>query len=340
MAAFCGSLSLTLIMEGDHVNDGESLAALGSTPINGVYASIKREIGHMCRDERQKPKAPSQPPQVELQHENPNTDIISPELSTAHTPSASTFILGVDCTANDIMCSFFPVCSTANDASTLDVSATQPDALPTWNPWERIFRIEVLRFCPLNKARSDVTHHSEFLETLDERSFFNPNAQAFVSSAAPGNLNLTNLGNALPASDPSSSTQQLEQQIQPESLATQTSSRPHTEHLEPVEVLPSATKAERFLLTAADQEAGTRDERLARVIHAKFEAGLLRPFNYVKGYARLSRWMERKYIAIPRCIPQVVDSYLSVSPESRQQILQPLSVLRPKFRVSPHSSYL
>lgn len=186
-----------------------------------------------------------------------------------------------------------------------------------------------------------MTYHSEFLETLDERSFFNPNAQAFVSSAAPGNLNLTNLGNALPAPDPSPSTQQQQQQqqqIQPQPVAAQTSSQPHIEHLEPVEVLPSATKAERFLLTAADQEDGTRDERLARVIHAKFEAGLLRPFNYVKGYARLSRWMERKYITIPRRILRVVDSYLSVSPESRQQILQPLSVLRPKFRVSLYSS--
>lgn len=63
---------------------------------------------------------------------------------------------------------------------------------------------------------------------------------------------------------------------------------------EHIEVLPAATKTERFLLTAADQEDGTRDERLARVIHAKYEAGLLKPFNYVKGYARLLRWMERK----------------------------------------------
>ncbi|KAG8751464.1 hypothetical protein FRC12_012427 [Ceratobasidium sp. 428] len=89
----------------------------------------------------------------------------------------------------------------------------------------------------------------------------------------------------------------------------------HTEPTEPL--LPAATKTEKFLLTAADQEPGTRDERLARVIHAKYEAGLLRPYNYVKGYARLSRWMDR-----------------NMSNESKKQILQPLSVLRPKFRVS------
>lgn len=60
------------------------------------------------------------------------------------------------------------------------------------------------------------------------------------------------------------------------------------------DILPAATKTERFLLTAADQESGSRDERLNRVIRSKYEAGLLRPYNYVKGYARLSRWMDRK----------------------------------------------
>lgn len=45
------------------------------------------------------------------------------------------------------------------------------------------------------------------------------------------------------------------------------------------------------------------------------EAGLLKPYNYVSGYTRLSNWMER-----------------NVSPESKRSILEPLSVLRPKFR--------
>jgi len=63
-------------------------------------------------------------------------------------------------------------------------------------------------------------------------------------------------------------------------------------------ILPSATKTEKFLLTAADQESGSRDERLNRVISSKYEAGLLKPYNYVKGYARLSRWMDRKYVFI------------------------------------------
>lgn len=60
--------------------------------------------------------------------------------------------------------------------------------------------------------------------------------------------------------------------------------------------ITTPTKAERFFLTAADQQDGTRDERLAKVIHSKYEAGLLKPWKYSDGYARLMRWMERKWV--------------------------------------------
>ncbi|KAG5645274.1 hypothetical protein DXG03_006576 [Asterophora parasitica] len=88
----------------------------------------------------------------------------------------------------------------------------------------------------------------------------------------------------------------------------------------PIGVLPSATKTERFLLTAAHQESGSRTERLDRVIRSKYEAGLLRPYDYVSGYKRLGRWMDT-----------------NVSQESKAQILRPLSVLRPKFRAIAQS---
>lgn len=81
-----------------------------------------------------------------------------------------------------------------------------------------------------------------------------------------------------------------------------------------------SSKTERFFLTAADQKDGTRDERLARVIQAKYEAGLLRPYNHVNGYARLNRWMER-----------------NVSSASKRRILKPLSVFRPAFRAVAQS---
>ncbi|EPQ31400.1 uncharacterized protein PFL1_00735 [Pseudozyma flocculosa PF-1] len=84
--------------------------------------------------------------------------------------------------------------------------------------------------------------------------------------------------------------------------------------------LGAASKTERFFLTAADQKDGSRDERLSRVIQAKYEAGLLRPYNHVNGYARLNRWMER-----------------NVSQASKRRILKPLSVFRPAFRAVAQS---
>lgn len=75
------------------------------------------------------------------------------------------------------------------------------------------------------------------------------------------------------------------------------------------------SKTETFFLTAADQKDGSRDERLGRVIQAKLDAGLLRPYNHVKGYARLNRWMEQ-----------------NCSQASKRRILKPLSVFRPAFR--------
>ncbi|UZJ53083.1 hypothetical protein CBS101457_002403 [Exobasidium rhododendri] len=80
------------------------------------------------------------------------------------------------------------------------------------------------------------------------------------------------------------------------------------------------SKTEKFFLTAADQKDGTRDERLGRVIQAKYDAGILRPYNHVNGYARLNRWMEQ-----------------NASQTSRRRILKPLSIFRPAFRAVAQS---
>ncbi|KAG1761164.1 hypothetical protein EDD22DRAFT_986588 [Suillus occidentalis] len=123
-------------------------------------------------------------------------------------------------------------------------------------------------------------YFSDFLETLDEGSFF---------TTSPAILNSASEATSNPLAHP------------PEAPAE-----------EPAPLLPpSATK---------NQESGTRDERLSRVIRSKHEAGLLKPYDYVKGYAQLSRWMDR-----------------NVSRQLKQQILQPLSVLRPKFRAVAQS---
>jgi len=73
---------------------------------------------------------------------------------------------------------------------------------------------------------------------------------------------------------------------------------------------------EQYLLTAADPAGEVSpEERLKQVINAKVNAGILKPFNYVKGYARLQKYME-----------------IHMSPMARQRILRTLSIFRPTFR--------
>ena len=68
-------------------------------------------------------------------------------------------------------------------------------------------------------------------------------------------------------------------------------------------------------MTAADPGNDAPDERIKELLDAKYKAGLLRPFNYVKGYARLHKYMDQH-----------------LQPQSRQRILRQLDKFRPKFR--------
>jgi hypothetical protein len=59
---------------------------------------------------------------------------------------------------------------------------------------------------------------------------------------------------------------------------------------------------EHYLLTAADPAGEVSpEERLKQVINAKVDAGILKPFNYVKGYARLQKYMEIQYVLFQFC---------------------------------------
>ncbi|KAI9015719.1 hypothetical protein CLU79DRAFT_765496 [Phycomyces nitens] len=75
---------------------------------------------------------------------------------------------------------------------------------------------------------------------------------------------------------------------------------------------------EKFFLTAADPSDGRLEDRLTEVINAKYEAGFLKPYNYVNGYARLQKYMDRHAH--------------SMSASSRQRILNVMGTFRPAFR--------
>ncbi|KAJ2756583.1 Transcription factor [Coemansia pectinata] len=75
------------------------------------------------------------------------------------------------------------------------------------------------------------------------------------------------------------------------------------------------TQAERFLLTAADPSDGTSEDKLRQIINAKYQAGILKPYNYVSGYTRMQRFMET-----------------NVSQPNIIRILEVLNTFRPTFR--------
>lgn len=77
---------------------------------------------------------------------------------------------------------------------------------------------------------------------------------------------------------------------------------------------------DRCYLAAADPSGDVPEERMKQVLKAKQEAGFLKPFNYAKGYARLSKYMEK-----------------NMQPSSRKKILSRLDEFRPKFRERTHS---
>lgn len=84
---------------------------------------------------------------------------------------------------------------------------------------------------------------------------------------------------------------------------------------------PVSDKArEKYYMTAADpastdSNTDSPEERMNKLLKAKYDAGLLKPFNYVNGYARLNKYMEK-----------------NMKPSSRHKILTQLDRFRPKFR--------
>jgi hypothetical protein len=88
----------------------------------------------------------------------------------------------------------------------------------------------------------------------------------------------------------------------------------------PASVVP-LDKTREYYLQAADPSGNdTAEDRMQRVLKAKYEAGLLKPFNYIKGYARLSTYLDGH-----------------VSTATKQKILRQLDRFRPKFREKMHA---
>ena len=97
---------------------------------------------------------------------------------------------------------------------------------------------------------------------------------------------------------------------------TQASSIPPNNLSRPINTRPTDKEEDRYYMTIADPSGNdTPEERMNKVFMAKYTAGMLRPFNYIQGYARLYRYMDK-----------------NMHQASRQRILRQLDKFRPKFR--------
>lgn len=145
---------------------------------------------------------------------------------------------------------------------------------------------------------------NEFLNNslLDDGPASQDNNPAFFSDQS-GVMLPSDLGqNPMPSTGPSSSTPAAGNPIG--SAITR-----------PTSVLP-ADKTRDYYLQAADPAGNDPpEERMQRVLHAKARAGILKPWNYAAGYARLSLYM---------------DGHMQSS--SKQKILRQLDRFRPRFR--------
>ena len=153
---------------------------------------------------------------------------------------------------------------------------------------------------------------NEFLSSslLDDPTIFpNDEIQALNSD--------TSLSNTLAASLNSDSGHTLlnPQQIQAPSQSQGTLGQAISV-ARPKSVKPTDKEEEKYYMTVADPSGNdTPEERMNKVFMAKYNAGMLRPFNYIQGYARLHRYMDQ-----------------NMQPASRQRILRQLDKFRPKFR--------
>ena len=110
------------------------------------------------------------------------------------------------------------------------------------------------------------------------------------------------------------------QQPQPLAIA-QNSTMPASVIPRPSSVMPIDKARETYYMTAADPSGSDAPEtRIGKLLQAKYDAGMLRPFNYVNGYARLNLYMDK-----------------NMQPGSRQKIMKQLEKFRPKFREAMHN---
>lgn len=170
---------------------------------------------------------------------------------------------------------------------------------------------------------SEVTNEynllNDFLSNslLDEGAIYNPDDAQVLFNDPLLPSNNVNLANSIQQQQG-----QRSQILPPPNLGPPPQTQFGNEISRPSSAFPNSDKArERFYMTAADPAGlSSAEDRLHKLLKAKYDAGMLKPFNHVKGYARLNTYMSRH-----------------LTRESQLRIAKQLERFRPKFREAMHS---
>lgn len=281
---------------------------------------IKRNIGHLCHDE---PREPVRRPKSEHGHTAGDDEIsLNQDKPSRMIPSIDQQVDQQLLQEGDLDASRSSAATaTSQLAQRPPVSSATPNALGSggqqfsnYNEWRtggqsqfhdmHTFHPSYMFSAPEVANEYDLLHGFLSTSLLDDGAMYSSDeTPAIYTESSMTNMMVTGAnGNSTSIGG------NPQQQLIPSSI----------DHAiaRPPSAVPTDKAQEKYYMTAADPSGSdSSDARINKLLQAKYDAGMLRPFNYVNGYARLNRYM---------------DQYMQ--PSSRQKILRQLDKFRPKFR--------
>ncbi|KAK5999427.1 hypothetical protein QM012_005428 [Aureobasidium pullulans] len=275
---------------------------------------VKRDIAHLCHDEPREP----------AKGKKPDTDTPPADISASQDERRSSMRMDPPTIQHSK-----PMSPSHIKQQTQPQTNSQPFPIDDWN-FGTTNQLHDMRNLHPNYTfnTSEVTDEYNFLGDFLNNSLLDDGATYNLDDSNPlfndpllatGSLstyaNNMNLFSGIHQAKPTSAAQPQQQQQDPPVPIT-------TEISRQAPVMPVDTKArDKFYMTAADPAGNdTPEARMLKLLQAKYDAGMLRPFNYVRGYSRLNTYMESH-----------------MRPPLRQKILRQLEKFRPKFREAMHN---
>ncbi|KAI1330715.1 hypothetical protein F5Y16DRAFT_362460 [Xylariaceae sp. FL0255] len=282
---------------------------------------IKRNIGHLCHDEprdsdTKKPKSSTNTParddadtQAEVPRKSidPNTNTMAPPIfeSPGATQEAKT---GFGSIAQSDPLQLVPPSSVSGLQGNASTNSMNPFSgfSDAWLTAPNQFH-DMHHYNPQYMLPQEVTHEFNLLNDFLNTSLLEDGAALTDEQTLTYRNNLSGQADmsGFLGSNP----------LPPSAMEAGSMLPPNSAPQRPASAAPT-DKTRDFYLQAADPSGNdTPEARMQRVLKAKYDAGLLKPFNYIKGYSRLSKYMDGH-----------------IAPASKQKILRQLDRFRPKFR--------